>query len=462
MPFNIRIVSTYPPRKCGIATFSKNLADALVQFTGEVGHIRVAAIDNDNGTYAIPVDVIIDQYDPASWHYATKDIIARASEAANPTVVVLQHEYGLDPDPQTREARGDNFLKMAKAFSENGLLTVTYLHTVLDQPNDYQKTTLQDLAHLSNTLIVTTESAIDILESPPYDIDPLKLKHIDHGIRMHHPSQFDRLAIKKKYNLEDQFLIITLGLLSPDKGIQYGIRAYGNFLQNSCTPDQRRNLLYLIAGQCHPEFVKADSGTPYRQFQEAITQALEASGLRQTTVSRLGQTGFADYDVVFFDSFLEENILLDLYRMANVVLLPYLNMNQISSGILADTVGSGRIPISTKFRYALELIHSNNACPPGVVVGRHERGILVDAGPPCVQQIAQALDLLVFDTNRRLIMERQAHQRGYQMRWNNHAWALLQHIEFLKELKDIVTGRGIKLTRQKTPVNYASTPQKAE
>jgi len=149
------------------------------------------------------------------------------------------------------------------------------------------------------------------------------------------------------------------------------------------------------------------------------------------------------------DSFLEETTLLKLYAATNVMLLPYLNMQQISSGILADTLGSGRVAITTKTRYALELIHSNRRCPAGLVIGRHARGVLVDPAEPSVEQIAEALDFLVFNENKRLLMEKQAHQRGYQMRWNNSAWALLQHIEFVREEKEIVTGRGIKFSREK-------------
>ncbi|MDH4238736.1 MAG: hypothetical protein OEW48_04165 [Phycisphaerae bacterium] len=95
MPYNIRIVSTYPPRTCGIGTFSRDLANTLEHFTGEVGNLRIAAIDNDNGPYNIPVDLTIDQYNPESWRCAIRDIIARSNESPNPTVVLLQHEYGL-------------------------------------------------------------------------------------------------------------------------------------------------------------------------------------------------------------------------------------------------------------------------------------------------------------------------------------------------------------------------------
>jgi glycosyltransferase involved in cell wall biosynthesis len=453
MPYNIRIVSTYPPRRCGIATFSRNLANALSHFTGEVGHIRVAAIDNGNGPYNIPVDLAIDQYKPRSWKDTTDDVITRAREGASPTIVLLQHEYGLDPDDEGRDAQGTNYIEMAGAFTAAKLTTIAYLHTVLDNPDEHQKTVLQELAGICDGAIVTTESAIDILESSIYGISQDKLKHIDHGIRMHHPSHYDRLAIKKEFGLENRLLITTLGLLSPDKGLEYGIRAYGRFLEESCTDQQRKKIVYLIGGECHPDFMRAEGGEPYRRFQESLAGALEQAKVKWCSVKELPGTNFDDYDVVFWDTYLDEGMLLKLYGATNVMVLPYLSMQQISSGVLADTLGSGRAVIATKFRYARELIYSNKLCPPGLVMGRYVRGILVDAGEPSVEQIAAGLDYLVFNKQRRLFMEKQAHQRGYQMSWNNTAWALLQYIDYLLEEHDIITGRGITFLREK-PSKY--------
>jgi glycosyltransferase involved in cell wall biosynthesis len=450
MPYNIRMVSTYPPRRCGIGTFSRDLATALEHFTAEIGNIRIAAIDNGNGRYDIPVDLTIDQYNPVSWQDTTTHIIARAKESSNPTVVLLQHEYGLDPDDNGQDGQGTNYIKMARAFTANGLITLVYLHTVLDNPDEHQRKILLELAESSDGLIVTTESAIHILESPTYGIAHGKLKHIDHGIRMQHRSQFDRLEIKRRYGLENGFLITTLGLLSPDKGIQYSIRAYGKFLENSCTESQRKSIVYLIAGQCHPEFVKAEGGEPYRQYQAMLAEALEDAKVTFCKVKDLQGVDFGEYDVVFLDTFLDETTLVELYGATNVMVLPYLNMQQISSGILADTLGSGRVAIATKSLYARELIHSNKRCPEGLIVGRYARGILVDPGEPSVHQIAMAFDYVVFNREKRLMMEKQAHQRGYQMRWDNSAWSLLQYIDFVKEQKEIVTGRGVRFTRIKT------------
>jgi len=450
MPYNIRIVSTYPPRRCGIGTFSRNLANALEHFTGEVGSIRISAIDKENLPYDIPVDLIIDQYNPQSWKDGINDILSRAGESPNPTVVLLQHEYGLDPDDKGNDGDGTNFIKMAQAFTQKGLTTFVYLHTVLDEPDPHQKMVLQELAKNSDGLIVTTESAVSILESKTYGIENYKLKHIDHGIRMHNPSQYDRLAIKEQLGFRNCFLVTTLGLLSPDKGIQYSIRGFGKFIEESLTQIQRQNILYLIAGQFHPEFVKIDNGREYEQYRRLLNDALEQSGLKWCRVKELGTFDFKDYDVVFLDAFIDESMLLKLYGASNVMLLPYLNTQQISSGILADTVGSGRVAVATKSRYALELIHSNKRCPDGAVIGRHARGILIDPAEQSVEQIAEALDFLIFNPKKRLRMEKQAHQRGYQMRWQNTAWALLQHIEFVREEKEIVTGRGIKFNREKS------------
>ena len=452
MPLNIRFVSTYPPRKCGIGTFCRDLSNSLTKLTGEIGHIRIAAIDNNHGPYNIPVDLVIDQYNPQSWSDVTNAIITRAKETDNPTAVVLQHEYGLDPSDDGIDGCGDNYVKMAKACIENGFTTLVYLHTVLESPNDHQKRIMQNLAQYSDGLIVTTESAIDILESPTYGIGRFNLKHIDHGIRMHNPTQYDRFSLKSELGLKDFFLAATIGLLSPSKGIQYSIQGYGKFINESCTPAQRKRMIYLIAGQCHPEFVKAEDGKYYKEYMATLEKAIKDSQMKCITVNDITNIDWENNDIVFFDNFLEESMLLEIYGMSNCVILPYMNMEQISSGILADAIGSGRVAIATKFRYALELIYSNKQCPPGLVVGRFARGILIDSEEASIYQIAQALDYLVFEKEKRIQMEKQAHQRGYQMRWDNSAWALTQYIQFVSENKEITTGRGIKFLREKPSI----------
>jgi len=452
MKYDIRVVSTYPPRRCGIGTFSRDLADALQQFPNDVRRIRVAVIDNSGCDYDDRVDMVIDQYDPQSWAKATAQITSGAFESDSRPVALLQHEYGLDPEAGTRNANGTNYVEMAKRLSEKGVVTLVYLHTVLDDPDEHQKKVLQDLAEHSEGLIVTTESAVDILTSETYGIRRSRITHIDHGIRMQNPFQYDRLMVKEECGLANGLLITTLGLRSPDKGIQYSVRGYAKFLRESCSQQQRSNLVYLIAGQCHPEFIAADEGTHYRLYQKMMGEALEDSELKCCEVKDLGEADFAQYDVVFLDTFLDESMLLKLYGATNVMVLPYLNMQQMSSGVLADTVGSGRVAIATKFRYAVELIKPGSIGQKGIIVGPGPRGILVDPGEESVEQIAQGLDYVVFNRDQRLGMEKRAHRRGYQMKWDNTAWQLLQYIQFVIEKRETVSGRGIEFARERASI----------
>jgi len=422
---------------------------ALGHFAADVSAVRVAAIDKNRCGYKLPVDIIIDQYVPHSWSSAASAIIAESDESLNPTVVVLQHEYGLDPDSDGRDAAGYNYVDIAKTLHEAGLIVIAYLHTVLNVPNDHQKTVLQNMAKYVDGLLVTTESAIAILSSEPYNIDREKLRHIDHGIRTQNPSQHDRSATKEEYNIDDQFLVTTLGMRSPNKGIEFGIRGYTKFVNESCTEDQRRHLTYLVAGQCHPEFEKAEKGKLSGEYHQTIMQTLKDCKVKWCAIDQLGKMSFRDYDVIFLDTFLDETLLMDLYAATNIMLLPYLNKEQISSGILADTLGAGRVAVATKFMYAVELLDPENHCKEAIILDERSRGILVDPGEPSVEQIAQALDYLVFNQEARLAMEQRAQERGHQMRWDNTAWELLQHIEFISEQKERVTGRGITFKREK-------------
>jgi len=452
MRYNVRIVSTYPPRRCGIGTFSRDLSNALTHFVADVTSVRVAAIDKSRDVYSSPVDLIIDQYSPSSWRTAAGIILDGARDTPHPTVVLLQHEYGLDPDDAGNDGQGCNYVDVAKALHEGGLIVVAYLHTVLSHPNDHQRHVLQALARYSDAVFVTTESAIGILSSAIYGIERQKVKHIDHGIRMQNPSQHDRLAIKDAYGIEDQLLVTTLGMRSPNKGIHYGIRAYARFIAESCTDEQRRHITYLIGGPYHPEFVRAENGTLYQEYCTKVLHSLEKTGMRWCEIDQLGDGRFADHDVVFLDRFLDENMLVELYAATNVMVLPYLNTDQISSGILADTLGAGRVAIATKFMYAVELLDPGTCVQRGVIIGPQARGVLVDPGEPSVEQIARALDYLVFNKQERLAMEKRAQERGHQMRWDNTAWELLQYVEFLREQKERVTGRGITFAREKPSV----------
>lgn len=130
MRYSIRVVSTYPPRKCGIGTFSRDLTTAFGHFAADIASIRVAAIDKEDLRYSLPVDVVIDQYSPQSWRTSQDAIFDIAQTAQVPTMVILQHEYGIDPAGDGTDTQGRNYIDMAKGLREKGLIVPQSSHRV--------------------------------------------------------------------------------------------------------------------------------------------------------------------------------------------------------------------------------------------------------------------------------------------------------------------------------------------
>jgi len=190
---------------------------------------------------------------------------------------------------------------------------------------------------------------------------------------MHNPSHYDRWEIKKELGVENQFLVTTLGLLSPDKDSNTAYAGLEGFWRNRARPSSARTS--CISSRANVTRICASRERRTLQAVSGLSaRALEQAKVRWCRVKDLRGANLEDCDVVFFDTYLDEGMLLKLYGATNVMVLPYLNMQQISSGVLADTLGSGRAAIATKFRYARELIYSNKRCPEGLVMGRYVRG----------------------------------------------------------------------------------------
>jgi glycosyltransferase involved in cell wall biosynthesis len=450
MTFDIRVVSTYDPRRCGIATFSRNLITSAINLTAEVDTARVAAIDKGGLEYFAPVDLRIDQHLQASWGKITSSMLAKAAESDRDWLYSIQHEFGLDG----KDGAGDNYARLAedlswtRRFKEGRVITLTQLHTVLRNPNDHQRDILHRLGESSDALIVTAASAIDTLASG-YDVDPRKIKFIPHGIRTRNPSEHDRLNVKKELGLEGITLLTTLGLKGPDKGIQFAIPAYAKVVENSFTDEQRANTVYLVAGECHPEFVKADGGKPYAKYMTMMEKALGDSNLTYCKVSNLEEfkgLNLKEQDIVFLDSFLDEKTLLKMYTASNLVVLPYLNKQQVSSGVLADTIGSGRVAIVGKSVCSVEMLCDNLIDPDekGLIgIGdSHACGFLVDPGKFSVEQIATAIHYALSEEDARLSMERRASSKGYVMSQPYVTLDLMRYAEWCRVDKQTPRGRG--------------------
>ncbi len=472
MPMNYRLVSTFPPSRCGIGGYADQVAHAAELLTGEVRSFRVAALlgdDEDPLSYEHnPVDMTI--YKNRSWNSGISTIVGRAQEMEDPTVALVEFEYGL--------GHKDNYLKMLRAFRDAGITTLTDIHTILQEPDDYQRETLQGIAENSDGLIVHTDRGMDVLKSKTYGINELKLKHISHGVRLC-TSKFDRLDIKRKYGWENKRVAMMLGLRSPDKGIQYGIRAQAKFVKESLSKSQRKDMLLVIEGGCHLEFIKYEGGKGYREYEHMLQTELSNSGLRYATLSNsehfpddiksrpvrdLFKLDFDKLDILLIDKFLNEEQLMWMYTASNVIMMPYLNLQQAVSGILSDTIGSGRVALATKFDHACEDLNSHDN--PNVPYGEglwgpgepQARGYLMDSGEAYVDQAAWALDHLFIEGNgdgdrrgqkRRLQLERNAFQHGYARRWPTVVWQMVDHAQNIYLDKTIMTGRGHVFKREK-------------
>jgi glycosyltransferase involved in cell wall biosynthesis len=447
---DLRVISTYDIQ-CGIAKFSENFNKSFNDFTGEIGARRVASIDSEKTNHSTPVDLIIEKYNPISWRRNTSLMKSKGYETGVPTVFSLQHEFGLDPGDNGEPALGDNYVKIAKSIQEenyNNFTVITTLHTITKNPTKHQLSVLQDLGLHSDMMVVQTKTGMILMKSKPYNIEPSKLRRIDHGIRTQDPSSIDRQMLKKEYGLEKILLLTTLGLKSPNKGIHTALEGYGEFINNNLTKSQKRDMVYLIAGKYHDNFIKEENGNLYRAYNNKINGILESQKIKNKTIKHLSQLRDINpqtNNVIFLDKFLDEDEFNKVNAMSNGSLMPYTNLEQISSGILADTVGSGRVAITTKYPHAIDLLEPSKFKEKGIILDEQAKGLLIDPENP--EHVCKAIDYLVFEEKTRLLMEKRAFLSGQMRSWHNTAAQFVSMINSIEKQKVKQTGRGTKFQR---------------
>ncbi len=357
----VAFLGNHMPRQCGIATFTTDLTDAVIADASNIDCI-VIAMDDPGRRYAYPsrVRFEIPEIDLASYRQAADFL-----NVNNVDAVCVQHEYGIFG------GKSGNYLHTL--LRELRMPIVTTLHTIVRDPTSYQRQALDELARLSERIIVMSEYGASLLREV-HAVDANKIDIIPHGIpgAPHAEHSKDRLGV------EGRSVVLTFGLLSPDKGIEYVIEALPAILA------RHPETLYIVLGATHPR-VKEQRGETYRL-------ALEARALR------LG----VDSSLLFHDRFVSASELAEFLAAADVYVTPYLNAEQISSGTLAYAVGSGKAVVSTPYHYARELLAEG-------------RGLLVPSHDPGA--IARAVgDLLTDDTLRRSI-ETRAAAYGRAMAW---------------------------------------------
>ncbi|NIT36809.1 MAG: glycosyltransferase [candidate division Zixibacteria bacterium] len=368
------IVSTYPPRQCGLATFAYDLASALAEGRGELlregGSISLVAMceRQRRRLYGNEVRAVVRGSRPDDY-VAAADLINGSSA----DVVSLQHEYGIFGGRAGRHVV--HFLeRLAKPV-------VTTLHTVLAEPKPKQRDVLVEVCAHSAAVVVQAEKAAAFL-ADIYGVRDEKVHVIHHGT----PDVpfADAAPFKKAVNVEGRKVVLTFGLISPRKGIQVAVRALADVLP------QFPESLYVILGATHPTIKK--------RYGEAYRASL------QKAVDRLGMHDH----VRFVNSFVSLDELLTYLRAADVYVTPYLNEDQISSGTLAYAVACGKAIISTPYWYARELLGA-------------DRGILVPFRDWRTLAFWLA-ELLAHDGARRYL-GRRAYRFGRRMTWPRSAAA---------------------------------------
>jgi glycosyltransferase involved in cell wall biosynthesis len=367
------MLGNHVPRQCGIATFTTDLSDALALEVPEVDFFVLAM--NDAGMhYAYPARVRFEiaESDIASYRRAADFLNVNGVD-----VVSVQHEYGIFGGKA-----GSYVLALLR---ELRMPIVTTLHTILAAPNSFQCTAMNELTRISERIVVMSRHGASLLREV-HHIPESKIDLIPHGI----PDMAHASRGKDQLGVEGKSVILTFGLLSPDKGIEHVIDALPAIL------DRCPQAVYIVLGATHPH-VKERHGETYRLMLERRAKALGV-----------------DSHIIFHNRFVSEAELTDFLSAADIYITPYLKPEQITSGTLAYAVGSGRAVISTPYWYARELLADG-------------RGVLVPWRDPAA--IAREVIDLLLDDEKRLELSTRAEAYGRAMRWPAVARSYMETFE---------------------------------
>ena len=317
-PQSISVIGNYIPRQCGIATFTADLCEAIALQLPDPDAVIVLAMDDIEKGYNYPDRVKFEIRDnmPADYLRAADYINVK-----NPDVVILQHEYGI--------FGGDHGATLFQLLENLKIPLITTLHTTLPEPEVRQKEILIELGKISKRLVVMSNKAKNLLKDV-YQIPDSKIAMIPHGI----PDVpfMDSSYYKGQFGVENRKVILTFGLLGPGKGLEAMIDAMPGVVERH--PDA----VYLILGATHPHVLK-EMGEAYRH------------GLQQ----RIQQKGIEDH-VMFFNQFVDLDLLTQFITASDVFVTPYPFRGQIVSGTLSYALGAGKAVVSTPYLYAEEML----------------------------------------------------------------------------------------------------------
>ena len=361
------MVGNHLPRRCGIATFTTDLCDAIHAEYGATELLAMPVNDAEEGyDYPARIRFELSQDDLASYRQAADFL-----NFSNIDLVCLQHEYGIFGG-----SAGAYILELLRRLQ---MPVVTTLHTVLRDPDPDQRAVMQEIAALSDRLIVMSRQSADILQEV-FNVPVSKIDLIPHGI----PELpfTDPNFYKDGFGTEGKDVLLTFGLLSPNKGIENVIQALPGILS------RHPNVVYMISGVTHPHVLRQE-GDKYRLYLQKLARDLGV-----------------ETKVIFRNRFVSPQELVELIGAADIYITPYRHKGQVVSGTLAYALSAGKAIISTPYLHAIELLDD-------------QRGVLVPFDDP--QAIAEKTIELLDNGTARHAMRKRAYLYARDMVWNRVA-----------------------------------------
>lgn len=360
-------VSTYPPRACGIATYTRDLARALLM-RGRIARYLIVAINEEDGNrYSDPnVKFTIDQHGREDY-FAAADFLNQSDV----DVVSVQHEYGIYGGEW-----GEYVLDLYKNLQKP---IITTFHTVLRNPPDKARRIMSEIAELSETVIVTIDSAAKLLEKR-FGINAERIRVVRHGAAL--PERGHNEYAKRFLGLEKRTVLATFGLISSGKGLEYAIKSLPYLVK------ERPELLYMVIGETHPE-VRRHEGEAYREKLTSLTKRLHLEN-----------------NVHFVDHYLRDDELSLYLQAMDIYVAPYLGKDQVSSGTITLALGHGRAIVATPSLFAKEELSNNRGLFCKFADGR---------------SIAECVERILSDVKLRRQLETNAFNYGQEMGWTKVA-----------------------------------------
>jgi glycosyltransferase involved in cell wall biosynthesis len=402
LPSRIAVIGNYLPRHCGIATFTTDLCGAI---STECGSARLLAlpVNDTKAGYDYP--------DRVRWSLAQDDVQSYQQAAEflnfnNIDMVCLQHEYGIFGGPA-----GSHILHLLRGLK---MPVVTTLHTVLREPNPDQMLVMEEIAELSDRLIVMSQLSSQFLQEI-FKVPGRKIDTIPHGV----PDLpfLDPNFYKDRFGVEGHAVLLTFGLLSPNKGIENVIQALPQILS------KHKNVVYIVAGATHPHILRRE-GDIYRASLQALAKE---SGVES--------------QVIFHNRFVSPEEMVEFIGSADIYITPYRHEAQVVSGTLAYALGAGKAIISTPYWHAIELLDDH-------------RGALVPFQNP--NAIAKKTIELLDTPAIRHAMRKRAYLFAREMVWKRVAQGYLE--SFARVRSDCTESPKVQFSARITPKSLNQLP----